>query len=265
MSAFESYADRFATIRMSRSDGILEMQLHTNGEELQWGVVPHDELAAAFRAVAQDRANTVVILTGTGTAFSGPRPSERDAHLHAMSARAWEERHATGTELMDSLLSIEALVIAAVNGPAVRHCEIPLMSDIVLCSEDAEFQDSAHFSNGLTPGDGINVVTTMVMGATRARYFHLTGQVIDAALALDWGIVNEVVPRERLLGRARELARQLAKQKPMVVRHTRLLHTLEMRKRMLDLVGYGLALEGLDVVDARDAAVAGHLSRGAAS
>jgi enoyl-CoA hydratase/carnithine racemase len=256
MSSFEAYADRFETLRMTRKDGILEVQLHTDGAELQWGVLPHDELAAAFRAIAQDLANRVMILTGTGDAFSGPRPSERDAHIHAMPAEAWEERHANGTELMDSLLSIQALVIGAVNGPAVRHCEIPLMSDIVLCSEDAEFQDSAHFPNDLTPGDGINVATSMVMGPTRSHYFHLTGQIIDAPRALEWGLVNEVVPKRHLLPRAREIARQLVRQRPMVTRHTRILHTLQLRKQMLELVGYGLALEGLDVADARDAAVA---------
>jgi enoyl-CoA hydratase/carnithine racemase len=126
------------------------------------------------------------------------------------------------------------------------------MSDIVLCADNTEFQDSAHFPNGLTPGDGINVFTPLVMGPTRSHYFHLTGQIIDATQALQWGLVNEVVSKDRLLDRAWEIARDLIKQKPMVIRHTRLLHTLQLRKRMLELVGYGLALEGLDVSDAHE-------------
>lgn len=253
MSAFESYANRFEHIRMKREDGILELQLHTSGGPLRWGFKPHMELSKAFRAIAQDQGNHVMILTGTGNEFSGPRASEGvEKGFHAMRPEAWEHLHADGMELMDSLLSIQALVIGAVNGPALRHCELALLSDIVLASENAEFQDSAHFPDGLTPGDGINVITPLIMGLTRSRYFHLTGQLVKAQAAKDLGLVNEVTTPEGLMPRAWELARQLKRQKPMVLRHTRVLFTHELRRKMLDMVGYGLALEGLDIADAHE-------------
>jgi len=253
MSDFASYSTRFEHVRMRREDGILEVILHTNGGPLSWGFKPHQELGQAFRAIAQDQANHVMILTGTGDKFSGPRASESVVKgLHSMPAASWERLHADGMELMDSLLSIQALVIAAVNGPALRHCELALLSDIVLASDDAEFQDSAHFPDGLSPGDGINVITPLVMGLTRSRYFHLTGQVLGAEQAREWGLVNEVVAPDKLMARAWELAHQLKRQKPMVLRHTRVLNTHQLRKRMLEMVGYGLALEGLDVADAHD-------------
>lgn len=259
MSHFDSYANRFEHIRMRREDGILELQLHSNGGPLRWGFKPHMELSKAFRAIAQDQGNHVMILTGTGAEFSGPRPADGgiEKGFHAMRPEAWEHLHADGMELMDALLAIQAVVIGAVNGPAVRHCELALLSDIVLASDNAEFQDSAHFPDGLTPGDGINVVTPMVMGLTRSRYFHLTGQVIGAQEARALGLVNEVTTREELLPRAWALARQLKKQKPMVLRHTRILNTHELRRKMLDMVGYGLALEGLDIADAHERAAQG--------
>ena len=251
MSDLPPYADQFEHVVMRREDGILELRLHTDGGPLQWGLQPHEELGHVFRAVARDKDNRVVIVTGTGDAFSGPRASESDTKaVHSMPASAWDHVHADGMELIDALLSIQAPVIGAINGPAFRHCELPLLSDIVLCTEDTEFQDSAHFPDGLTPGDGINVLTPLVMGLTRSRYFHLTGQVIDARTALDWGMVNEVLPAGRLGDRAWELARQLARQKTMVLRHTRLLFTHQLRRQMLEMVGYGLALEGMDVADA---------------
>jgi len=192
-----------------------------------------------------------MVLTGTGEEFSGPRASEGvEKGFHSMRAAHWDELHADGMELMDSLLSIQALVIGAVNGPALRHCELALLSDIVLASDTAEFQDSGHFPNDLAPGDGINVLTAMAMGITRSRYFHLTGQSLSAQKAMDLGLVNEVLPKDQLMSRAYELAKQLCKQKPNVVRHTRLLFAHELRKKMLELVGYGLALEGMDVADA---------------
>jgi len=257
VSSFETYRDRFEHAAMRRRGGILEVRLHTNGGPLIWGQNPHEELCEVFRTISTDLENVVMILTGTGDLFSGPRGYESDASktMHSLSASEWESRHAHALEIIDSLLRIPALVVAAVNGPAYRHCELALMSDIVLCSEDAAFQDSAHYPDNLTPGDGINVVTPMIMGLTRSRYFHLTGQTIHAAQALEWGLVNEVLPRDELLSRAWELATQLRRQRSMVSRHTRLLFTHEIRRKMLDLVGYGVALEGLDVVDARDRAI----------
>lgn len=264
MSSFDDYAKRFKCARMRREDGILELQLHTDGGPLKWGSGPHEELANAFRAIARDPDNRVMILTGTGDAFSGPRASDNaEATLlaHAFPAHVWTNHHAIGMELMDSLLSIQALVIGAVNGPALRHCELVLMSDIVIASDTAEFQDSAHFPAGLTPGDGINVITPLIMGLTRSRYFHLTGQVLDAKKAMELGLVNEVLKGEALLDRAWVLARQLRKQKPMVIRHTRVLHTHELRRRMMDMVGYGLALEGLDMADSHDQVASGLKSK----
>jgi enoyl-CoA hydratase/carnithine racemase len=237
-------------IIIERSGPLVELRVHTDGGPLMWGPGPHRELGLAFRAIAQDTTAQVVIITGTGDAFSGPRASEVDIDFHAMPPADWEELHRHGMELMDSLLSIQAIVIGAVNGPAVRHAELALLSDIVVCSEDAEFQDSAHFPDGLTPGDGINVLMPLLVGLNRARYFHLTGQRVPARQALEWGLVSEVVPKDEVMPRARELAQTLMEQDPMILRHTRLLFTHDLRRRMLDMVGYGLALEGLDVANA---------------
>src|SRR3974390_203752 len=250
MPTFANYKDQCPCIRMRREDGILELRLHTDGGPLRFAPDMTMQLATAFREIARDRANSVVILTGTGEEFSGPR-ADPNAPLLIESVAEMESLHSWGVELMDSLLSIQTPVIAAVNGPALRHCEIALMSDIVICSENAVFEDTGHIPRGSTPGDGINVVTPAIMGLTRARYFHLTGQAIGAAQALDWGLVNEVVPREQLLDRAWELARSIRRAGDMVLRHTRILFTHELRKRMMDQLGYGLSLESLEMLGRR--------------
>jgi enoyl-CoA hydratase/carnithine racemase len=103
-------------------------------------------------------------------------------------------------------MDIEVPVIAAVNGPARIHPEIPVLADIVLASDTALFQDAPHFMSGIVPGDGAHVVWPHVIGANRGRYFLITGQELHAKQALDYGAVSEVLARERLLPRALELA-----------------------------------------------------------
>lgn len=247
MNAFADYSRRFETIEMRREGGILEMRFHTGGGPLQWSLLPHGELEQAFLAVGRDRENQVVILTGTGTEFSGPRVGEQGHFLvnDSVSAAQTDHIYWEGKHLLMNLLNIEVPVIAAVNGPAVRHAEIPLLSDIVLAAEEAEFQDSAHFSGGLVPGDGVHVVFPLLMGVNRGRYFLLTGQTVGARQALEWGLVNEVLPRTDVLPRAWALARQLMRRSPLIRRYSRVVLTQDLKRRMHDLLGYGLALESL--------------------
>ena len=143
------------------------------------------------------------------------------------------------------MLAIDVPMISAVNGPAVRHAELPVMCDIVLASETATFQDSAHYTGGLVPGDGVHVVFPMVMGLNRGRYFLLTGQVLDAAEALEVGLVNEVLPKDKLMPRAWELAAKIMEQPELNRRYSRILLTEDLRRRMYEYLPYGLALEGL--------------------
>ena len=72
MAKLEEYANKYETVRMERKDGILQITLHTNGDTLQWGGVPHEEFGYAFADIGSDTDNKVVIMTGAGDAFSGP-------------------------------------------------------------------------------------------------------------------------------------------------------------------------------------------------
>jgi enoyl-CoA hydratase/carnithine racemase len=65
----EDYANKYKTIKFERRDGILQMTLHSQGKELKWGSVPHEECCWAFADVGRDPENRAVILTGTGEAF----------------------------------------------------------------------------------------------------------------------------------------------------------------------------------------------------
>lgn len=245
-TTFATYKDRYKSIRLSREDGILEMHLHTDGGPLRWSLLAHNELEDAFLEIGRDRANDVIIMTGTGDEFCGPaiapgqHPNRKIMTPETYDPIFWESR-----QLLPNLLMIEAPVISVINGPAVRHAEIPLLGDIVLASDSTYFQDTAHFPGGMVPGDGMHIVMPLLMGLNRGRYFLLTGQKVSAEEAKAIGLVNEVLPADQLLGRARELALQLMLQPKLVRRYTRVALTEEIRSRMQGLLGYGLALEGM--------------------
>lgn len=247
MASLEQYADNYRHIRMERRDGILQMTFHTDGGPLQWGGGPHEEFPRAFADVGSDPANRVVIITGTGDAFSGPQGTAAGAPKR--TPREWDKTYWEGKRLLTNLLDIEVPIIGAVNGPALRHSEIPLLCDIVLASETAAFQDSGHFMSGLVPGDGVHIVYPMLLGLNRGRYFLLTGQSIGAQEAQTLGLVNEVLPPGELLPRAWALAGQLAEKSDLVLRYTRVATTQYVKRIMQDLLGYGLALEGLGSAD----------------
>jgi enoyl-CoA hydratase/carnithine racemase len=246
MSTFEHYATKYECIRMRREDGILEMRFHTEGGPFQWGLLPHRELESAFLDVGRDPQNEVVILTGTGDAYCGPPvPPGGHPNRNSMTPAIYDPIYWEGKHLLMNLLNIEVPVIGAINGPAVRHAEIPLLSDIVLATDDAYLQDTAHFQGGMVPGDGMHFVMPLLMGVTRGRYFLLTAQKISAREALDLGLYNEVLSRTELLPRAWTLARTLLQQTRLVRRYTRVVLTEELKQRLQPLLGYGLALEGV--------------------
>jgi enoyl-CoA hydratase/carnithine racemase len=250
MSLFDEYSRKYETVKMERRDGVLQMTLHTEGKALRWGLVPHRELPAAFYDVGRDRDNRVIILTGTGDEFSGPRPTPESGPFPSRpTAEAWDRVYWEGKQLLMNLLNIEVPMISAVNGPAMRHSELPLLCDIVLAAEEASFQDSGHFVGGLMPGDGVHIVYPVLLGLNRGRYFLLTGQTISAREAQGLGLVAEVLPRERLLERAWAHAEMLARQPTLMLRYTRVVFTEYIKRQMQELLGYGLALEGMALME----------------
>lgn len=243
------YKDRYKTIRFARGDdGVLELTIHTRGGPALWGTSPtslHAELGDAFLDIARDRANKVLLITGTGDSFIAGMDREEpapEASLAAMWPRIYDE----GIALLRNLLDLPVPVIAAVNGPALIHAEIAVLSDIVLAADHAEFADLAHVpSGGAIPGDGVQTVWPMLLGPNRGRYFLLTGERIGAAEAKRLGVVAEVLAPDALMPRARELAAGLAKLPTPLLRHTRSVLTRDLRRRMQDELASGLAHEAL--------------------
>jgi enoyl-CoA hydratase/carnithine racemase len=211
-----------------------------------WGDDPHSELGFCFQDIGADPMNRIVILTGTGDDFIAQLD---DSWVGEMTPAKWSHIYANAVRLLTAFLDIEVPVIAAVNGPARIHAELPLLADIVLSSDSAFYQDAPHFRYGTVPSDGAHVVWPLLLGVNRARYFLLTSQKIPAHEALELGLVGEVVPADALSARAWELAHELARQPDTTLRYTRAAITQRLRRLLQEQLRYGLALEGLGAHD----------------
>ena len=248
---FAEYQDRYANFRFELSEeGILLMQCHTKGGSLVWDWKAHDEMSDAFADIAGDREIKVLIHTGTGDNYNAnwgaPPGTQKPVYLAMDDQKGLaklDEKAWYGRMLIENVLSVDVPMISAVNGPCNIHSEVPLLGDIVLASEDAYFQDLAHFPRGLVPGDGQHVIWPLIIGRNRARYMLLTGKKLSAREAVEWGAVNEVLPKPALLDRAWELARELARRPPLVLRYTRMLFTQDLKRAFLDELGHVLARE----------------------
>lgn len=247
----EEYAGRYQHVKFERSNNILQLTLHSNEGALIWGGAPHEEMSRLWRDVGDDRDNHVIILTGTGAWFTGPHGADAQRHFLGIPKPAeWDVGIRRGRCMQMDMLNVDVPIIAAVNGPVLRHLELALLCDIVLASDTASFEDSGHYVGGnLVPGDGAHVALSLLLGVNRARYMVFTGQSLSAAEAMSLGLVAEVMPSDRLLPRAHELATQIAEKPTLMTRYTRQVMTQFIKFQMQQHLHSGQVMEALADID----------------
>jgi enoyl-CoA hydratase/carnithine racemase len=249
MTDFARYKEGFPHARLIRSaEGVLEMSFHSNGKTLTFDADTHEEFVDLFRVVGQDPETRVVIMTGTGDAFIDNIDGSK---FDFGTAKGFLKMFQEGRQVLANLIDIPVPVIAAVNGPATVHSEYILLSDVVLATPETVFQDKPHAAFGIVPGDGIHSLWPHVIGSLRGRYFVFTQQVLSAGDAKAYGAVNEIVPKDQLLARAREIAAKIAKLSPLTARLSRVAVTQPLRRLLDESIGYGLTLEMLSAVLAK--------------
>jgi enoyl-CoA hydratase/carnithine racemase len=210
---FESYREKYERhVAMERRDGVIMLRMHTDGGPVVWGLEMHKVLSQLWRDVGNDPENDLMILTSTDPYWIGVVDEEDERKLPF----DYDNYYCEATRLVENLVfDVDIPTIAAVNGPGF-HTEIALLCDITLCSEEAVFQDG-HFLIGFVPGDGQLLTFQELIGTKRSGYAAYTGQKIDARTALDWGLVNEVVAKDKLIERAWQLAETIMQQ-PRAIR-----------------------------------------------
>jgi 2-(1,2-epoxy-1,2-dihydrophenyl)acetyl-CoA isomerase len=212
-----------------------------------------EAFARACEAANADRSVRCVVLTGAGRAFSagGDLKAMRDRRdLFAGSGLEIRDRYRRVVHrIVRALYQLEVPLVAAVNGPAMGlGCDIAGLGDIRIASVRASF-GVPFLKLGIIPGDGGAWLLPRNIGHARAAELLFTGRTIDAATALDWGMVSRVVPHDDLLDEALATADQIAAQAPDALRMAKTLlrqaagssfdHILEMSAAMQALAHLG--------------------------
>lgn len=169
------------------------------------------DLSDAVQTVAGDEAIRAVMITGAGRGFSSgadlkeERPAGGDG-LPDLSQRLRELYH----PIIIGIREMPKPVIAAVNGPAVGiGCSLALACDLVLAAESA-YLLLAFVNIGLVPDGGSTATVPARAGLARATELAMLGERVPAPRALEWGLVNRVVPDDALMGEAEALLAKLA-------------------------------------------------------
>lgn len=243
-----AYFTQYENFTITRDEhGVLLVRFHTDGGPLTFTGRTHEDFPMLLEQIALDGDNAAMVLTGTGDHFmkdiDGPSLGE------IFKPAAWEKTRVEGAKVLQRLVELPLPVVGVANGPAVIHSEYLLLTDIHIASERATYGDFPHPAFGITGGDGVQVVWEQVAGTARAKWLLWTGESIDAATALQWGVVSEVVAHERAVDRGLEIARGLAA-KPALYRslHKQTLNR-SLRARIVQDVPFGMALEGLTAAD----------------
>ncbi len=163
----------------------------------------------------------VIIVTGKGDIFC----SGGDIRDMAKGKlRSWDMKNFVWDGVHRIALTLEDLdkpVIAAINGAAMgAGLDMALMCDLRVCSDRARLAES-YILMGLVPGDGGAYFLPRLVGVAKALELFLTGDILTPEEALKLGIVNRVVPHDRLLEETRQLAEKIAGSPPLAVRMTK--------------------------------------------
>lgn len=175
-----------------------------------------DELTQELSRLETDRDLRVVILTGAGErAFSAGTDIAELVGLNETLAAKLSTR---GQQLCDQIESFSVPVIAAVNGIAAGGgCELALACHLRIASTDATFS-LPETKLGLLPAYGGTQRLPRDIGVARALESMLTGKVIDAGSALEFGLINRLVEPHQLMSEALSLAKEIALLSPLAIR-----------------------------------------------
>ncbi len=203
------------TVLSAAADGVLTITLNRPDALNAFTVEMKEALLAAFKDAARNKEVRVVILTGAGRAFSAGQD---------LKERQGPDAGDLGTELRTrynpiilAMRRLEKPIIGAINGVAAgAGISIAIACDILIASDKASFME-AFGRVGLVPDTGSSWFLPRLIGPARAAEMMFTADSVDAATAERIGLVNRVVPADKLMDEANALAVRLAGAAPIAL------------------------------------------------
>jgi enoyl-CoA hydratase len=180
----------------------------------------HSQLATLWTDVARDDETRVAVITGAGKAFSAGGDLamvQRMAGDYDRTTRMLSEM----SDLVYNMASCDKPIISAINGVAVgAGLVVGLLADISICAEDARLGDG-HVKLGAAAGDHAAIIWPLLCGMAKARYYLLTGEMVNGVEAERIGLVSKVLPRDEVLREALRIAETLATGSQLAIRLTK--------------------------------------------
>lgn len=206
------------------------------------------EFVEACARIRADSSVRAVIITGAGPVFSSGgnvKDMRRFFEQKIEPAKIRQEYRDGIQRLTLAVYNLDVPTIAAVNGPAIgAGCDLTCMCDIRIASEKASFAES-FVRVGIIPGDGGAWLLPRVIGMSRAAEMSFTGDAVDAAQALSYGLVSRVVAHDELLSEARRLAERIAVNPGQILRMTKSLLRDGQHVRLDTLLEMSAAMQAL--------------------
>jgi enoyl-CoA hydratase len=197
----------YKTLLYEKEDGIGIVTINRPASLNALNGEVYAELYELFKEIEKDDEVRVAILTGSGDkAFVAGSDITEMAPQSSMEIAGFVE---IARKASDRIYSMSKPVIAAINGYALGGgCELTMCCDLRIASEKARF-GQPEINVGVIPGAGGTQRLSRLIGMTRAKELIFTGDMIDASTALNYGLVNKVVPVADLMNEAKEMARKL--------------------------------------------------------
>ncbi len=257
MSRYEHYKD----LKVEVKDKIATVTLNRPAARNAINQRLIRELRSIWDDLGDDLSVNVVLLTGAGDWFSvggdvkamSDRPGgdvleEGEVHDPMISRR-----------LVTRQLELDKPIVCAINGDCVGLAAThALLSDITVMAEDARIGDSHVNKVGLVAGDGGTVIWPLLVGINKAKEYLLRGTLLKGKEAERIGLVNYAVPKDQVLAKAMEIARELADGPTWAIRWTKLSMNQIVKDRVNHLLEASMALEQVtfELADHKEATAA---------
>jgi enoyl-CoA hydratase len=234
----------YQDIKVERQDRMLTVTLHQPDTLNAVTGRMHRELSTIFTDIARDDDVDLVILTGAGRAFCAGGDigwMQQMLSLPGGMAGISDE----GKKIVRSLLDLEKPVICRMNGDAVGlGATIALFCDVIIADETARIGDP-HVRVGLVAGDGSAVIWPQLIGHARAKEYLMTGDLMTAAQASDFGLINRAVPADQLDAEVKKLADKLLRGAQLAVRWTKVSVNIGLRQLAESILDASIAYEAV--------------------